>query len=253
MLKNIWIKPKKLKNSLILGHRGAMGLAPENTMVSINTALSYQVDLIEIDVHLSKDRKLIVIHDEKVDRTTNGTGYIYQLNSKYIKSLDAGIKFNKKFKNEKIPFLEEILDGIKDKNVKLNIEIKNGPIFYPHIEKKLISLIDKYNYYNKIIVSSFDHYVLQKIKTIHPHIHTAILYGSHMINLLSYASQLKVSAIHPHHYWVTPELVQTMHRHNIAVNTWVINNKTDFLRLSHMGVDAIGTNFPNLFYNRKND
>ena len=91
---NKWRRKKDKKYSMVLGHRGAMGIAPENTLKSIEIAIKYKVDLFEIDVHLSKDKKIIVIHDETVDRTTNGKGVVRQLSSKYIKSLDAGLWFS---------------------------------------------------------------------------------------------------------------------------------------------------------------
>ncbi len=242
---NTWMREKKRKYAMVLGHRGAMGLAPENTLISINTALTHNVDMLEIDIHLSKDKKLIVIHDEKVDRTTDGKGYVYELNSKYIKSLDAGIKFSEKFKGQRVPFLEEIFDLMKDTDVRLNIEIKNGPIFYNGIEKRIIELIDQYDYYNRIILSSFDHPALKKITQINKKIYTAILYGSNINNIEEYAEKLEVSAVHPHYYWATEELVKKMHSMNIAVNTWIINEIKDFKKYSKIGVDSIGTNFPN--------
>jgi len=246
-MKNIWIRNRTQKYSMILGHRGAMGIAPENTITSFKEAFKYNVDLFELDVHLSKDKKLIVIHDHYVDRTTNGKGLVKELTSKKLKKLDAGIKFNKKFKGEKIPFLEEVFDLMKENfSVRLNIEIKNGPIFYKGIEEKIIKLIDKYNFYERIIISSFDHYTLKKIKDINPKIYTAILYGCNIFEIEKYIKKLKVSAIHPHNSWVTKELVKKMHSMNIAVNTWVINTKEDFIKFSKMGVDSIGTNYPNL-------
>ncbi len=230
---------------MVLGHRGAMGLAPENTLVSIKTALKYNVDLFEIDVHLSKDKELIVIHDETVDRTTSGKGYVSQLSSKSIKSLDAGIKFEARFKGEKVPFLEEIFNLMKKYDVKLNIEIKNGPVFYKGIEKRVISLIDKYDYYDRIIISSFDHYSLKRIKEINNRAYTGLLYSSNIYDLEKYVEKLELSAVHPHNYWATKDFVKKMHENDIAVNTWVINDRKEFIKFSRIGVDSMGTNFPN--------
>lgn len=241
---NIWRKKEDIKNSMILGHRGAMGLAPENTMISFETALSYKADLIELDIHLSKDNQIIVIHDETLERTTTGIGNIQDHNLKELREFDAGIKFSEQFKGERIPVLDEVLDFIKDKEIRLNIEIKNGPVFYKGIEEKTAVLIDKYDYYEKVIVSSFDHNSLKRIKLINPKIHTAILYGCEIVDFDEYVKKLQVSAVHPHHYWVTNELIERMHNLDIAVNTWVINDKVLFNKFSEMGVDSIGTNFP---------
>lgn len=241
---NRWRRNKGEKYALLLGHRGAMGLAPENTVTSIKMALEYNVDLFEIDVHLSNDKKIIVMHDEKVDRTTTGTGYISQLSSKYIKSLDAGMKFSERFKGERVPFLEEIFELMKYNHVLLNIEIKNGPVFYKGIEKQVIQLIDRYNYYERIIISSFDHYTLKTVKEINKNIYTGLLYGCNILNFEEYVEKLQVAAVHPHYHWVTKELIKKMHKRNIAVNTWVVNDPQEYKKFSRMGVDSIGTNFP---------
>ncbi|MDD5066116.1 MAG: glycerophosphodiester phosphodiesterase, partial [bacterium] len=238
---------KERKSSLILGHRGAMGIAPENTIISFQTALDQKVDIIELDVHLSRDKKLVVIHDEKVDRTTDGTGLVRDMTSRQIKKLDAGIKFSKKFRNARVPFLEEVMELLKGNSVRLNIELKNGPVFYPGIEEKISRMIDQYNSYDRTIVSSFDHLSLKRLKELNNRIPTAILYGNNLLNFKKYVRELRVSAVHPHYFWVTPGLIRQMHGMNIAVNTWIINTEKDFIRFSRMGVDAIGTNFPGSF------
>lgn len=245
--RNPWLRPRGKKSALVLGHRGAMGLAPENTLSGMRTAVAFRAALLEIDVHLSRDGRLVVMHDETVDRTTNGRGFIRDLFSREIRKLDAGIRFAGKFKNEKVPFLEDILDFIKGKEVRLNIELKNGPVFYPGIERKIAGLIGQYGYHDKVLVSSFDHQALLKIKKIDPSVSIAILYAHNMVGIEAYAQKLRVAAVHPHHYWVSRGLVRAMHRINIAVNTWVVNSTADFLRLSRMGVDAVGTNYPDRF------
>jgi glycerophosphoryl diester phosphodiesterase len=241
---NVWRRKQGKQLSMILGHRGAMGLAPENTLISLETALQYDVDLLEIDVHLSKDKKLMVIHDETVDRTTDGSGFVQDLTAKEIRQLDAGKRFHKKFAGQKVPFLSEVLDLVADSPARLNIEIKNGPIIYKDIEKKVSTLMEEYDLTDRIIISSFDHHVLERIKKINPAIHTAILYGSNIMNFQTYVKDLGVSAVHPHHHWVNEELIRDMHEMDIAVNTWVINSFRQFQNFSKMGVDCIGTNYP---------
>lgn len=149
-----------MNRPIIYGHRGASQYAPENTLASYNRAIEMGADGIEIDVHKSKDGHLIVCHDERVDRTTNGQGYIKDLILKEIKSLDAGSWFSKEFSGEKIPLLEEVLEFVKDKDILLNIELKNGPIFYDGIEDELIRLVRVFNLVENTIISSFNHYSL---------------------------------------------------------------------------------------------
>jgi len=241
---NIWRKDKKVK---IIGHRGAKGLAPENTLAGIKKAIEYNVDIIEIDVHISKDNVPVVIHDETVNRTTNGSGYVFQLTLKELKKLDAGIKFSAEFRGEKIPTLEEVLLFLKDyPNVSLNIEIKNGPIFYTGIEEKILNLLEKYNFDKRVIISSFDHNSLKKIKEINSKVCTAILYACVLYDLGSYIEKIKVDAIHPHFNYITSDVINTAHSLDIAVNTWIVNDIEKFNKLVELGIDGVGTDYPNL-------
>ncbi len=243
---------KDTNKPMVLGHRGAMGLAPENTIAGIKEGIKHNVNMVEIDVQLSKDKKLIVIHDHTVNRTTTGTGYVCELTSAQIKKLDAGIKFDKKFKGEKVPLLEEVIQFLLNHpNVKLNIEIKNGPVFYPSIEEEIVKIIDEYKFYNQVIISSFDHLTLKKIKDINPEIYTGLLYSSRIYNLEKYVEELQLSAIHPLWFYLTPEIVDSMHKMNIAVNTWLINDMELYNRFSKMDIDSFGTNFPNLFNSKE--
>ncbi|MBU1078354.1 MAG: glycerophosphodiester phosphodiesterase [Spirochaetes bacterium] len=250
---NIWRRDPKSNYSIVLGHRGAMGTAPENTFAGFKEALKYNTGMIEVDVHLSKDKKLIVIHKEEVSNTTDGEGMVGELDSKYIKSLDAGIKFSKGFKNERVPFLEEVFDFVKDKDVKLNVEIKNGPIVYEGIEEKVSYLIDEYGYYDKVIVSSFDHYVLKRMKEANERIHTGLLYGCSIIDIQEYALKLGVAAVNPHYFWASVGLIEKMHEADIAVITWVINEHSEFEEYSKRGADFIGTDYPDRMDGFKNN
>src|SRR3712207_5048900 len=110
----------------IMAHRGAAAYAPENTIAAFTKAIEMKADAIELDIHLSKDDHIVVIHDEKVDRTTNGKGLVMEFTLEELKRLDAGSWFNKEFKNEKIPTLREVLELVAYKNIDLNIEIKAG-------------------------------------------------------------------------------------------------------------------------------
>ncbi len=159
----------------VWAHRGASGYYPENTMTSFEGAIKQNADGIELDVHLSKDGYLIVCHDETLNRTTNGKGFIKQFDLYELKQLDAGSWYDKKYKGEKMPLLEEVIDLIKGTNMDLNIELKAGSIFYPGIEEKVLKMIEKYNIKEQVIISSFDHYALVKIKSLDSEIKTGIL------------------------------------------------------------------------------
>ena len=131
----------------LVGHRGAMGHAPENTMASYTLAQHMGAEFVECDVHLSRDKEVIVMHDERVERTTNGAGLIKDLSLKQIKKLDAGAWFARKFKGEKVPTLHDLLSWARHKTSKrgyqmgVAIEIKNEPVRYLEIAERLIEVI----------------------------------------------------------------------------------------------------------------
>ena len=154
-------------------------------------------DGIEIDVHKSKDGYLIVCHDERVDRTTNGKGLIKELTLKEIKNLDAGSWFSKEYQGQQIPILEEVLEFVKRKDILLDIEIKNGPIFYDKIEEDIVNQVKAYGLVEQTIISSFNHYSLAHIKNIAKEFKTGILYIAGMIEPWNYAKKVGASAIHP--------------------------------------------------------
>ena len=150
----------------VFAHRGSKGTLPENTLLSIKEAVRVGSDGIEIDVHLSKDKKIVVIHDETVNRTTNGNGYIKNMTLEEIKSLDAGSWFSEEYKNEKIPTLEELLDFLNNLNFTgtLNIEIKTDKIKYRGLEKYLAKLLKGKDLKFSYLYSSFN---LKSLKKIH--------------------------------------------------------------------------------------
>ncbi|MBW4829126.1 MAG: glycerophosphodiester phosphodiesterase [Clostridiaceae bacterium] len=231
---------------LILAHRGASHYAPENTFASYEMAVDMNADGIEIDVHKSKDGHLIVCHDEKVDRTTNGTGYIKDLTLEEIKSLDAGSWFDKKFSKEKIPVLEEVFELVKNKNIFLNIELKNGPIFYSNIEEDVVELIKDYRLENQVLISSFNHYSLLKIKKLEPRIKTGILYIAGMVSPWKYAKSVGADAIHPLFITINSEVVKECLFNKVMVNPFTVNNKKEIMLMNELNVTGIITDCPDI-------
>ncbi|MCR2043082.1 glycerophosphodiester phosphodiesterase [Anaerosalibacter massiliensis] len=231
---------------LVFAHRGASHYAPENTFASYKMAVDMNADGIEIDVHKSKDGHLIVCHDEKVDRTTNGTGYIKDLNLKEIKSLDAGSWFDKKFAKENIPTLNEVLKFVKRENILLNIELKNGPIFYPNIEEDIVELIKYYGLESYVIISSFNHYSLLKIKKIEPKIKTGILYIAGMVSPWKYAKSIGADAIHPLFITINEQVVKECLFNKVMVNPFTVNNEDEIILMKMLNVTSIITDRPDI-------
>lgn len=227
----------------IIGHRGAMGSAPENTAASFKKALQNEADGVEFDVHLSKDGIPVVIHDERVDRTTRSSGLIKELTLEQIKQLDAGSYYSDEFRGEKILTLEETLEIVKETEI-INIEFKNGPVFYEGMEEIVLKIIDNFKLIEKIIISSFNHYSIKNVKKISPHIKTGLLYMAGLYQPWDYARKIGAEAIHPYFASLTPEIVTQCQKNGIEVNVFGANTNAIISNLLECGVDMIITDYP---------
>lgn len=231
---------------LIIAHRGASKKAPENTMASFKKALELGANGIELDVHLSSDGHLVVTHDEQLERTSNGKGLVKDKSLDELKSLDFGSWFSPEFKNEKIPTLEEVLDLLDNWDGLLNIEIKNGPIFYSGIEEAVSQAIMSHKRANRTIISSFNHYSLVEIRKLNPAIITAPLYMAGIFEPWEYARRLGSVAIHPLFYNIVPEVVRGCKLNNIGVNPFTVDQPEHIKAMVAAGVDGIITNVPDV-------
>jgi len=227
----------------VLAHRGASILAPENTAASFQLAIDKGVDGVEFDVQMTKDDQLVIIHDEKVDRTTNAKGYVKDFTLKEIKTLDARVPFFEKYKGEKILTLEETLEIVKDCDM-INVELKNGLIKYPKLEEKVISTIRLYHLEEKVILSSFNHYSIHKISKMAPDISTGILYSEILYNPWDYAKYVGANAINPHYLCVSRNIIKQSQENGIKVNVYTVNNEKDITKMIEEGVNIIITDYP---------
>lgn len=235
-----------MTQTLILAHRGASGYAPENTIAAFKKAISLGADGIETDVQLSKDNEIVLIHDESVDRTTDGRGYIKDLTLKEIKKLDAGRWFNDKFIGQRVPILEELLSLAKDKDILLNIELKNNVISYKNIEEKVVNLINRYNLKDRVIISSFNHTSLLKIKHIDSDIRTGMLYMSRLSNPIAHAKAINADALHPSYKRLSRRLIDAATQNKLMINTFTVNRKEHIKKLKEVGVTSIITDYPDI-------
>ncbi len=235
-----------MKQPVIYAHRGASAYAPENTMASFRKALNMGAGGIELDVHLSADGHLVVIHDETVDRVSNGKGLVRDKTLKELKSLDFGSWYSGDFANEKMPELFEVFQLLSSGNALLNIEIKNGPIFYPGIEAKVAEALKKYGMVKRTIVSSFNHYSLVEIRKINPEIKTAILYMAGLYEPWVYSKHVGAAAIHPLFYNIVPEIMKGCIENKIIVNPFTVDKPEHIKSMVLAGVDGIITNVPDV-------
>lgn len=225
-------------------HRGASSQYPENTMLAFEKAIHMGCTGIETDVQLSKDGSLILIHDEYLNRTTNGTGLVKDYTLSELKRLDAGSFKNNIFSQCTIPTAEELILLVKDKDIMLNIEIKSGMIMYEGIEQKLIDLIYKNNIQDKVIISSFNHYSLVKCKEISKEIKIGLLYMEGLYHPEKYASYVGADALHPFYPALNKDIVEDAHKSGLKVNPFTIDDENIMKYMLQLGVDGIITNYP---------
>lgn len=231
--------------SVILAHRGASGHAPENTLEAFRLAMEMGADGFELDVHMSADGELIVIHDETVDRTTDGTGYVKDMTLAQLKQLDA-CKGMEKYRGAKIPTLGEVFDLIRDTHHTVNVEIKTDNIFYDGIERKCLELEKEKGMEGRILYSSFNHYSVMKIKELSPESKVGLLYEEILYAPWKYAKLLGAEFVHPPKKNVfVPGLVAGSMAAGVGVNVWTVNEEHIMRECLKYGAGII-TNYPDV-------
>ncbi len=229
----------------VVGHRGAMGHRPENTIASFEHALELGADWIELDVHLSRDGALAVIHDESLERTTSGHGLVKDHTLDELKQLDAGGWFGAAYTGQQVPTLDEVLEWARQRGTIVDIEIKNAPIYYAGIEEAVVKALNSQNMAEQVIVISFDHRAVKCVKSLDARIATGVLYAGRPADAgVGLARQANADALLPHWPYVTPEDVRAAHAAGLAVAPWATSNPEVLANLIQAGVDAIGTNHP---------
>lgn len=228
---------------MVIAHRGGKKWAPENTMAGFKQSVDVKADGIELDIHKCKSGELIVIHDETLDRTTNGTGLVKDKTWSELSKLSAGLWFDKKFESERIPLLSEVLELVDGKLV-LNIEIKNSPVAYEGIEDDLLKMLEGYKYPDKIIISSFDHAVIKRISSKTDKYKLAFLGDALVYDIGGYANKVGATAWHPYHGELRSDNVEQAHNNNLMVNVWTVNESKDWNRMKSLKVDGIVTDDP---------
>ncbi|NJJ39903.1 glycerophosphodiester phosphodiesterase [Paenibacillus apii] len=232
---------------LNFAHRGASAVCPENTMAAFRRSLELGATGIETDVQMTRDGQLVLIHDESLDRTTSGSGYVKDKTLEELRSLDAGAWFgNGSFAGEKIPRLEELLELLHDRDTVLNIELKNGIFPYPGMEEKVIAAVRAYGMSSRVVISSFNHYSLAYFKTLAPEIKTGILYMEGLYRPWDYAATVGAEALHAHYLAVLPEFVRDAKRNGVVYHPFTVNDPKRMEFLIDAGVAGIITDVPDV-------
>jgi glycerophosphoryl diester phosphodiesterase len=242
------LKANTNKSPWIIAHRGFRAKYPENTLIAFQAALDAGVTMIELDVTLTRDGKLVVMHDDTLDRTTNGHGPVNGYSLKEVKKLDAGSWFNPIFASQRVPELEEVLELANDR-VLINIEIK------PHtaaarlpsktIEKQVVGLINRKKIRDVVLISSFDKNILEKIASLENPPALALISRDPADNAtLALCKRLKIFSWHPSPLILTSEQVEAMHAEGLKVFPYNVDTPEQFKQMFDMQVDGLISNDP---------
>ena len=233
----------------IIAHRGASASFPENTLPSFEGAIAMEADMVELDVQLTSDKEVVVFHDEKISRCTDGRGKIADHTLAELKKLDAGSWFDKKFQNARIPTLAEVLGVCKNK-IAVNIEIKTESVskmFFGGIEEKCLKIVKQNGMNDHVVFSSFDTRAIMHLKQIDNNVTVAVLfdkkhYGSKLPSDIIEsvgADAFNCSSSEFNQKWLA-----NVKLNNIPVNIYTVNDAKNMRRFINMGVSGIFTNKP---------
>jgi glycerophosphoryl diester phosphodiesterase len=251
------MKPWKFEKPLIMGHRGFQTHYPENTMVSFMAAVETGAQFVELDVTLTRDHQVAVIHDDTVDRTTNGIGPVHNFNLKELQKLDAGSWFHSRFAGERIPTLIDVLAQITRKAY-INLEIKShdhkSRQLQGEVEQAVVALIDKTKTHERVLISSFDPVILKNVQRLNTSLQVAFISKYfHNKETVSLCKELDVFSFHPNLTYLSAEQVNVLHKAGIRVLPYNINDEEDIDRVFTLGADGLIAKNPHLArqcYNR---
>lgn len=235
-----------------IAHRGFSGKYPENTITAFVKAIEIGADMIELDVTLSKDKIPVVIHDDTLERTSNGKGKVRHASLEKLKQLDFGSWMNPKFSEERIPTLEEVLYIIKKSKLGLNIEIKSSAYerFFSDscIEFQTLNLINKYKLFNRIVISSFEPKILLRLRELSAKIKLAYLiepdYKKSKLDPIYFVRQIKAVSLNMHKSQIKSEIFKRAKERKIPVCVYTVNTTAELKSKKKLELSGLFTNYP---------
>jgi glycerophosphoryl diester phosphodiesterase len=227
------------RKPIIVGHRGALDLAPENTIPAFEAALNAGADGVEFDVQRTVDGHLVIFHDEDVARVSDGTGMISEMTLAELKALDVGLYFDKRYRGTRIPTLIEFFDWAKGNELLLFVELKE-PYRYPGIEQQIVALIREYDFVDRTQIRSFYHSGLMQINKIAPEIAISELWLNH-VPWFAEVIYRTVNLLYQHY---TEDIIKQFHEWGREVTAWVVDDLEESQKLKEWGIDCITTNNP---------
>lgn len=232
---------------VVFAHRGASGGAPENTLASMKNAVAAGAKAVEFDVQLSKDNRLVVIHDYRVDRTTDGSGYVMRKTLEELKKLDAGGWYGREYAGEEIPTLEEVMELLPEDTL-LNIEIKSFMLDKRDIAGKVVETVERYGIEERVIISSFDHKLLKGVRERSRDMKLGLLLYGRLLGIKDYEGirELDPWSIHPSQDYLDEEYIKHLKDTGCRIYTYTVNSKERFEELKSLGVDGIFSDYPEI-------
>lgn len=233
-----------MKKTAVWAHRGASGYCPENTMPAFEKAVEMGADGIELDIQLTKDDQIVVLHDEWLNRTSDGKGWLKDY------TLDELRKYNfnqthPQMGRLEIPTVQQVFELIRPTDMVINIELKTGIVFYDRLEEKVLKLAKDMGMADRVIYSSFNHRTITRIHELDPGAQTGFLYADGTLNMPQYAQAHGVAALHPAVYNLQyPGFMDECRKLGIKVHVWTANEPEIIGLCCEYGVDAIITNYP---------
>ncbi|WFE12801.1 glycerophosphodiester phosphodiesterase [Bacillus atrophaeus] len=230
----------------IFAHRGASGHFPENTMLAFEKAIEAGADGIELDVQLTKDGRIVVIHDEKLNRTTTAAGFVKDTAYDVIRSATASANRKEEYGDVKVPLLSDVLSWAEKADFLINIELKNSVFRYEGMEEKVLEQIKRFGIEERIILSSFNHESLALCSRLAPEIERAVLTLDVLYKPEQYVNAIPASGYHPklHTPAVNDEIIENLKAGHIAFRPFTVNHADDMKWMIEAGAEGIFTDFP---------
>lgn len=229
----------------VWAHRGASGHAPENTLPAFELALEQGADGFELDVQLTRDDEVVVIHDETLERTTDGNGWVADHSLEDLKRLDAS-SGHEQYAGTRIPTLSEVFELVRDTGTVVNVELKNSRMAYKGLEERVLALVAEHDMAHRVVLSSFNHYSLRHLVGLGTELALGALYSEPLWKPWQYAGKLGATALHPPLAATRRKVVEKSREHGLAVHVWTVNEPDDIERMLALDVDALITNYPDV-------
>ena len=234
--------------TMIFAHRGFSGYYPENTMLAFQKVAEEScADGIELDIQLTKDGEIVIMHDETLDRTTNGSGWLKDYTLAELKMLSVGINVKGFFPRQTIPTLREYFDWLKTTKLITNIELKTSVFEYPGIEAKLVALVKEYGLEEQVWYSSFNHQTLARLRQLMPQAKCGLLMDTWLMNVGAYAASQGAATVNACSFFAAKEgVAEDLHAHGVGLQAWTPNDAELMQKLVDRGVDVLITNYPDI-------